>query len=302
MKKPIIFSLIAFGIITLLTPLALFPNDSLYSIKNNAWMEKVDDNTLIRSMSIPGTHDSGATHSIADVSGKCQELSINSQLKIGVRFFDLRVQLYDDNLEIAHGPVRQKLNFDEVMSTLSKYIKENPSEFLLISLKEENSPYNSTKDFIEELMKVINEHNDIICFDNTLPSTLKEARGKIYILSRCNLGVGIEAYYGWRDSTSFELGELFVQDNYCISDINIKKEDILNAIDYQNENEDKLVLNFTSCYYDFGFPPTYAGTIAKEINTWLLNSLNDEELSLGIMIMDFVTTDLADKVIRRNTL
>ena len=51
----------------------------------------------------------------------------------------------------------------------------------------------------------------------------------------------------------------------CIN-IDIKKQDILSTIKYSKENNDKLVLNFTSCYLDYGFPPTYAGTSARLIN------------------------------------
>ena len=61
------------------------------------WMAALDDAASLRSLTLPGTHDSGALHSIADVSGKCQTLSVKEQLKIGVRFLDIRLQLVDEN-------------------------------------------------------------------------------------------------------------------------------------------------------------------------------------------------------------
>jgi hypothetical protein len=46
----------------------------------NPWMENVSDDRLITTMSIPGTHDSGATHSIFDVASKCQDLDIKKSI------------------------------------------------------------------------------------------------------------------------------------------------------------------------------------------------------------------------------
>ena len=82
------------GIITLLASIiiSIFAMVPISNIKESSiWMSKVDDNKKIVELSIPGTHDSGATHSIFDVAGKCQDLSIKQQLKIGVRFFDIRL-------------------------------------------------------------------------------------------------------------------------------------------------------------------------------------------------------------------
>ena len=72
----------------LLSLFAMIPINRSYN-KKEPWMSKVNDNVRLVDLSIPGTHDSGATHSIADVAGKCQDSSIEEQLKMGVRFFDL---------------------------------------------------------------------------------------------------------------------------------------------------------------------------------------------------------------------
>ena len=96
------------------------------------------------------------------------------------------------------------------------------------------------------------------------------------------------------------MGDFYVQDNYDISDVNDKKKDILDTIDYSMNNNYKLVLNFTSAVLDNDFPPLYSGGTAKVINPWLKDELKDKEGSLGIMVMDFVTSELCDLVIRRN--
>ena len=82
--------------------------------KAKPWMKNLSDNTLISEMIIPGTHDSGAMHSLFDVSGKCQDMKISDQLKIGVRFLDIRLQLLNNELVVVHSFVDQNLKFSKV--------------------------------------------------------------------------------------------------------------------------------------------------------------------------------------------
>ena len=62
---------------------------------------------------IPGTHDSGAVqefkgyfaHNIANRYSINQEESIWNQLVMGIRYFDIRVKLYEEEeASIVHGP------------------------------------------------------------------------------------------------------------------------------------------------------------------------------------------------------
>lgn len=265
------------------------------------WMSKVNDDVNITDLTIPGTHDSGALHSIADVAGKCQDMSISSQLKIGVRFFDLRLQLVNNEFKIVHSFVDQDLKFQTVVEDLYSFIKKYDSEFLIISIKEESSSVNSTLSFEEALIKELKIYEDVFMInDNTLPKKVGMARSKIYILSRFYGEIGIPAYYGWMDDTSFELNDLYIQDNYNISDIDEKKNDILNTIAYARNNQNKLVINFTSCYLDHGFPPLYAGTTALSINPWLKDEITKSDEKLGIILVDFIDEELSKAIYMRN--
>ena len=295
-RKGILF-LIGVLIISLFSMIPL----NSYSKKDvMPWMSYIHDDTKISDISIPGTHDSGATHSIFDVSGKCQDLSIKQQLRVGVRFFDLRLQLVNDEFKIVHSFVKQNLSFKKVMKDLSNFINENNSEFIIISLKKEASDKNSTLDFKDKLTSDLNEYKDVISFDKELPEYINDARGKIYIFDRYGLDYGIPLS-NWSDDTSFEVNNYYVQDNYCISDLKEKQEDIIKAIDYKNSN-DNIVINFTSCYLDYGFPPTYAGSSANKINPWFYEYINESNMKLGIVVMDFMTMDLARAIYMRNYL
>ena len=300
-KNKILIVLIMIVSILIISIFAFIPIERRYDEISLNWMSKVDDDVRIKDLSIPGTHDSGALHSIADVAGKCQDISISSQLKIGVRFFDLRLQLVNDEFKIVHSFVDQDLKFKTVVENLYSFIKNYNSEFLIISIKEESSSVNSTLYFEEALIKALKPYEDVFMLNDTkLPETVGNARSKIFILSRFSGNTGVPAYFGWADDTSFELDDLYIQDNYNISDIEEKKSDILNTIEYARNNDNKLVINFASCYLDPGFPPSYAGTTALSINPWLKEEISKSDEKLGIMLIDFIDEELSKAIYMRN--
>ena len=265
------------------------------------WMGGVEDEMLINELSIPGSHDTGAIHSIADVAGICQTLSVYDQLTVGIRFLDIRLQLVNNELKVVHSFVDQALNFDTVLGDITDFIINNPSEFLIVSIKEDADAKNSDIPFNDAVSAALSACGDRISTDRSLPKTLGEARGKIYLLSRYHgAEIGIPAYDGWSDDTSFEIGDMYVQDNYCITSVGEKKSDIMHTFDIANERRYSLVLNFTSCYIDGAFPPSYSGTPARSILPWIEYAAGESGDTLGIVIMDYVSADLAKIIYGRN--
>ena len=298
-KRTLITSLIVLATSIIVSIFAFVPVNRIHSGYSKTWMSQVSDDAKIKEMSLPGSHDSGATHSIADVAGKCQDLDIKTQLNIGVRFLDLRIQLINDEFIITHAFVKQNLTLKEVLDDIDSFLNKNNEEFLLLSIKEEESSVDSSLNYNEALKRDLVKY-DTISLDNILPTTLGEARGKAYVLSRSWCDFGVPCYSGWRDDTSFDMNDLYVQDNYNIQDVEEKKNNILDTIEYANNNPDKLVLNFTSCYLDPGFPPSYAGTTALAINPWLESNIKNSNSRLGILIIDFVTESLSKTIYMRN--
>ena len=130
---------------------------------------------------------------------------------------------------------------------------------------------------------------------------LQNARGKIFLLSRyANASMGIPAYHGRQDSASFALGSLYVQDHYEISEISVKQNDILAAVQEAASSEERLILNFTSCYFDHGFPPMSAAVPARTINPWLTEFCMSAESCRGIFVCDYMTSELASALLERN--
>ena len=117
MKKKSIRCLI--GVLLLLGVIALAFVPKEHTKKGASdWMADLDDDRALTSLAIPGTHDSGALYSIADVAGKCQSLSVSEQLRAGVRFFDIRLQLRGDKLAVVHSFVDQMTDFAVVLDDI----------------------------------------------------------------------------------------------------------------------------------------------------------------------------------------
>jgi len=269
---------------------------------NTDWMKELSDSTTLNELYIPGTHDSGALYSFLGVSGKCQSYTIEQQLNMGVRFFDIRLQLRDNKLAVVHSFVDQKLTFEKALKYFSAFLAENPSEFLIVSIKQDADAENSNISFEKAVEEALNDHLSSLLNPSTvLPKSVGDARGKVHIIARYSgATVGVPAYSGWADSTSFGIGELFVQDYYAIDSVEHKMNDINNAFEVEKNNNYSLVLNFTSCYLSDALPPAHAPTAAKKINPRLLDLLEKGECSPCVFVSDFVTPELIKAMIELN--
>ena len=266
------------------------------------WMSTLDDGAALNSITSPGTHDSGALHSVAEISGKCQTLSISEQLKVGVRFLDIRLQLVDNELRVVHSFTDQMTDFDDALADMIEFIRENKSEFLLVSIKEDASAKRSDKKFADVLESMLSAYSEV-SGARELPDTVGDARGAIHILSRYkNSSIGVPCYDGWEDDDSFVIGDIYVQDNYRVSSSAEKIADIRSTYAVAPLKEYSLVLNYTSCYLETCFPPIYAGLPAHDINRDTERAMAEEYVgeALGVIVCDFITAELADAIIGRN--
>ena len=265
------------------------------------WMADLDDDASLNSLTIPGTHDSGALHSLAEISGKCQSLSVEEQLKIGVRFLDIRLQLVDNELKVVHSFVDQLTDFEDVLDDLVAFIRNHEGEFLIVSIKEDASPKRSDRLFADLLEEMLLSYPEINT-ERALPESVGEARGAIHIVARYkNSTIGLPCYDGWKDDDTFVLGDIYIQDNYRVPNAEENIADIRSTYSVAMEKNHALVLNFTSCYLETCFPPIYAGLPAHKINRDTQKALlNEYDGPLGVLVCDFMTAELADVIIGRN--
>ena len=208
---------------------------TLYASTNlTRWMSEMPDKTPLGALSIPGTHNS-PTHHNAPPSVRCQAVSPKEQLKNGVRFFDLRVQVPtpykpdSDELILVHAVFPISLTgtkyFKDLYNDILDFLKANPSETLLLSLKREGTGDGTDA----QLSQILKKHytNPQTWFTQPRVPRLGEARGKIVLVRRFTLdeplkkewggkGWGIDGHV-WADNTPCAMcpsGDICVQDFY----------------------------------------------------------------------------------------
>ena len=288
-KSIIISSVIAVSLIST-SVVGFIVKQKSGSEKYANWMSQLDDNVSLRNINMPGSHDTMALYSIADLAGQCQSLSLHDQLNLGVRFLDIRLKEDHDKLIAVHGFIDQKVSFETITKTIEEFIEKNPSEFIIMSVKEEADPSNSEISFENSLKSYLNK--DIYLKDTELPNKLGDVRGKVMLLSRYeNSTIGVPAYDGWKDSVSFTLpNDIYVQDTYQITSAEQKQDEIVKCF---NEAGHALKINFLSAYRTDTFPPSYAVSAAEDINPWINEEINKYS-DRNIVLYDFVTEENMD--------
>jgi 1-phosphatidylinositol phosphodiesterase len=110
-----------------------------WSGNQQGWMAPLYDRQPLSQLSIPGTHDSMSTGPGGDTT-QTQSMSLAQQLAAGIRFIDIRLNNADgQNLFLYHGPVALGGDFDDVLSTVSTFLVSNPTETVLMRVRQESS-------------------------------------------------------------------------------------------------------------------------------------------------------------------
>lgn len=307
--------------------LAMSNPASLSNLSMNNWMKAIPDQTNITELSIPGTHNSAAKidptalgATIENVS-KCQDLTITDQLETGVRFLDIRCRLDEsDNLTIHHGIVYQELNFNDVLMSCYRFLENNPSETIIMSVKEEYSK--KAVSFENKFGSAINQ--DLNRWDLSPElSSLGSMRGKIKLLRRFTATTvkGIDATK-WDDNGTFSVGNnIKIQDEYKRHIGSEKWTSVKNMLDEAKAKPDNklLYINYASATKDVDaivkdFTSTnplsmvtkflnFKGTskiVANHVNYQIKSSFTGATGRYGIIPVDFIDRDLSAKIVMTN--
>lgn len=275
-----------------------------YTMSN--WMGSLPDATSVAQLSIPGTHDSGARNEPVSGTAKCQNLSIADQLTAGVRYLDIRCRHIGDAFAIHHGSIYQNLNFNDVLNACIGFLNSNPTETIIMSVKEEYDPTNNTRSFEQTFDSYVNQNPSKWDLGDGVP-TLGAVRGKIKLLRRFGAGTtkGIDAT-NWADNTTFSINNsaanLKIQDYYNVSDVNTKWSNIETLLnEAHNDTSNRLYLNYSSGYKAliFGIPSitTVSNSVNPKINTFFTNNTHGK---YGIIPMDFVDATRSQLIVNTN--
>jgi 1-phosphatidylinositol phosphodiesterase len=239
------------------------------------WMHDISDGALLSSLSVPGTHNSAASHR-ALPSVQCQGEGVGQQLRHGVRFLDFRVgknvlSAEEDKqrkLIVCHAKFPLKLlgnvHLSDVLDDVYTFLEEHKSETVIVSIKQEgNGSWDNDNDEFGNCIwdGYISPNKDRWYLGTDIP-TLGGCRGKAILFRRFGVKnedrkreFGVDAAWWSYNCTHDDRGTLQVQD-FC--EIN-STDDILKKAGYIKElskaavdhnstsyNDPKLFLNFCS--------------------------------------------------------
>ncbi|MCM1306074.1 MAG: phosphatidylinositol-specific phospholipase C domain-containing protein [Bacteroides sp.] len=95
------------------------------------WLSYIEDETPLKSIAIPGSHDSGSENMIW--FSKTQSRDIADQLACGTRYFDVRVKMKKGECRIYHGPA-YGLYLKDVLRDVRDFLIANPSETVILDV------------------------------------------------------------------------------------------------------------------------------------------------------------------------
>ncbi|EMF0060778.1 phosphatidylinositol-specific phospholipase C domain-containing protein, partial [Enterococcus hirae] len=250
------------------------------------WMSRLGDDLRVSQFSIPGTHDSCATHGVLGI-GKEQSLSLPEQLNAGIRYLDIRCKYTNGTFAIHHGPVYQQLMFGDVLNQVIDFLNKHPKETVFMRVKQEQShvddkTFNNTflnHYALDSAWKKYFWNNE---GNNKQNPRLKDIRGKIVVLYNvAGLNFGLDYAHGIFD----------IQDEYN-ADYSEKLNAVMNYMNRANTGDINTgYINYLSS----------TNVNSGQMNDAIANELETKNYHrVGILAADFPTERLITDVISTN--
>lgn len=267
------------------------------------WMTSLDGHWLLSQLSIPGSHDAMALYEPFPGTTKCQNLSLAEQLKAGVRFLDIRCRHTNNAFGIYHGRIAQSASFDDVLNTCASFLKNNPGECIVMSVKQEHTPDGNTRSFEQTFDSYVSKNAGLWHLGSDIP-TLGAVRGKIVLFRRFAakaLPKGIDASV-WPDNTTFTNRNLIVEDHYELSDNDTKWRDMTNLLNIAvTGGSASLYVTFASGFQKSALGIPSIPAVADDINVRLANYFKAQaDGCYGIILMDFADASRCSEIIATN--
>lgn len=193
------------------------------SVSMDKWMSRIDSDAYLSQLSIPGSHESCATIALPWI--QCQHMSIDDQLKSGLRYFDFRCGVSFGSLYLFHG--RSPLGFalNDVLARMYAWLERVQNEAIILQIKMEGGTGDENA-FEEMLRSELTKNARLWALGNTIPR-LGAVRGKIQLMRRFHTSsgpLGIDVRHWADNSPKFTIpleqhGRLVVQDRYEYTDV-----------------------------------------------------------------------------------
>ncbi len=286
-------------------------------VDNSQWMKTLADSRLVADLSLPGSHDACTAQGwyttmlapIYEMTAKCNDLTIQEQLKIGMRVFDLRPELVvteeGTELRCSHGIAYTKMLVADFFRTLKTFLTANPSEFCILTV--DLSATYDMKSWGQLFTSLLNDSEFAGLFaDFKSRLTVGEMRGHVLILARKQYAEKpIGGYcYGWVYDLELEKQQkghilaadgsktpLWVQDYWGQPTRDGKDEAVVRMLEAAAARDMTVerpawVINYPSAYFTLPLSDSYRDN-ATYANVVTANWLYTHEGPVGIIYMDF---------------
>lgn len=309
-------------------------HDSELGYKNPDWMSKISGERKLSELSIPGTHDSVALFWWSKV--ETQSMSLITQLNSGIRFIDIGCAYKGENdLQVYREECYQNINLEIVIETVSQFLKENPTETVLMKIRQEHSNVSNLK-FHRSFLNYVSRYSDL--FWNTKKCSCKnpqldEIRGKIVVIydaEGCSFGIPykniikneeciltkkLDLYNKWKSVKAFipKVEENINDNKLYLTDLSAKgclpPYFVASGNITSDTNSDRLDTGLKTLgnykYYP-DFPRESISGIVSNILFEGINILTQNFIDMkhyqrvGIIIADFPGKGLIDSIIKTN--
>ena len=156
-------------------------------------LSQINDEVFLSELNIAGTHDSATAYVSMENMARCQDKTIAEQLKMGVRLLDIRLTKKGNEFYLIHSLAdcfsdkekTKRMTFGEVLADCKSFLKENPDETIIISVKQDRGIINRWF-FPTFYDKYISDDEESWYLPNKTP-TLGECRGKLVLMRRCRV-------------------------------------------------------------------------------------------------------------------
>ncbi|MGN0570926.1 MAG: phosphatidylinositol-specific phospholipase C domain-containing protein [Candidatus Fimenecus sp.] len=161
------------------------------AVENKTVLSALSGGLYLSEINLAGTHDSATAYCAFPKLAKCQELTFREQLALGVRLLDIRLFRRGNRFYLVHGMAdcytdetkREKLQFDEVLAVCKEFLRKNPRETLVLSIKQDRGHFETT--FFERFYHTYIEPDENLWYlENRVPH-LAECCGKLVLMRRC---------------------------------------------------------------------------------------------------------------------
>ncbi|MEL4356324.1 MULTISPECIES: phosphatidylinositol-specific phospholipase C domain-containing protein [unclassified Luteococcus] len=144
------------------------------------WMGALDPSLRLDALTIPGTHNSGATRGGRWVA--CQSRPVRAQLDAGARYLDIRVRHHRGSFRIHHNQFFQRLTLDEVLEACQDFLQAHPTESVLLCLTQEYSRSDAAE-LARTWARIRSRFRGLLRDSRRVP-TLAQARGQVVVVTR----------------------------------------------------------------------------------------------------------------------